>query len=199
MRITRTRTSVLALSAALTLGLAACSSNDPSTVSAPPAAAGASATEAVSAEHNDADITFIQDMTPHHVGALAMAQLAPTRAENADVKALAERIVAAQDPELNRMEEMATAWGVTLDTTMSMGAGMAMDMGNDEAVLKPLSGAAFDKAFLTSMTAHHQGALPMAQAQLDKGENPQAKVLAQDIISAQTAEIAEMQKLLTEL
>ncbi len=200
MRITRTRTSVLAVSAALTLGLAACSSNDPSTVSAPPAA-GSSATEAVSAQHNDADVTFIQDMTPHHVGALAMAQLAPTRAENADVKALAERIVAAQDPELNRMKQMATAWGVTLDGSMSMGAGsnMPMDMGNDEATLMPLKGAAFDRAFLVSMTAHHEGALPMAQAQLDKGENPQAKVLAQAIIKAQTAEIAEMKQLLTQL
>ena len=200
MRITRTRTSILAVSAALTLGLAACSSNDPSTVSAPPAA-GSSATEAVSAQHNDADITFIRDMTPHHVGALAMAQLAPTRAENADVKALAARIVAEQDPELNRMKEMATAWDVTLDAagSMSMAPGSSMNMGGDEATLMPLKGAAFDRKFLELMTAHHQGALPMAQAQLDKGENPQATVLAQAIIKAQTAEIAEMKELLTQL
>ena len=200
MRITRTRTSVLAVSVALTLGLAACSSNDPSTVSAPPPAAGSSATEAVSAKHNDADVTFIKDMSPHHVGALAMAQLAPTRAENANVKALAARIVGEQDPELNRMKQMATAWGVTLDAAgHSMGGGSSMSMGGDAATLMPLKGAAFDKAFLELMTAHHQGALPMAQAQLDKGENPQAKVLAQEIIKAQTAEIAEMKQLLAQL
>lgn len=201
MRITRTRTSVIAVSAALTLGLAACSSNDPSTVSVPQSAASASATEAVVAQHNDADVTFIKDMTPHHVSALAMAQLAPTRAENAEVKALAARIVSEQDPELNRMKEMATAWGVSLDAPapMSSGSGMSMDMGGDEATLTPLKGAAFDKAFLELMTAHHQGALPMAQAQLDGGENPQAKVLAEAIIKAQTAEIAEMKQLLAQL
>ncbi|MBC7374405.1 MAG: DUF305 domain-containing protein, partial [Frankiales bacterium] len=103
-------------------------------------------------------------------------------------------------PELNRMKQMATAWGVTLDAAgHSMGGGSSMSMGGGEATLMPLKGAAFDKAFLELMTAHHQRALPMAQAQLDKGENPQAKVLAQAIIKAQTAEIAEMKQLLAQL
>ena len=203
MRITRTRTSVVAVTAVLALGLSACgSSSDPSTVSAGPAAG--SSTEAVSTQHNDADVTFIQDMTPHHVGALAMAQLAATRAENADVKALAERIVAEQDPELKRMQEMATAWGVQLDAagaghSMGGGATMSRGMGGDQATLMPLKGVAFDRAFLTLMTAHHEGALPMAQAQLDDGQNPQASVLAQAIIKAQTGEIAVMRGLLAQL
>ena len=201
--LTRTRTAVLAVSAALTLGLSACGSSDPSNL-LPPPAAGSSATEAVSAQHNDADITFIRDMSPHHVGALAMAQLAPTRAGNADVKALAARIVNAQDPELKRMQEMATAWGVQLQVAgagagHSMSGGTSMGMGGDEATLMPLNGAAFDRAFLDLMTAHHQSALPMAQAQLDNGQNPQAKELAAAIITAQTAEIAEMKQLLTQL
>lgn len=192
----RSRTLTLALTGTLSLGLAACGSNDPSTVAAPPPAA-AGATDAVSAVHNDADVTFISEMTPHHVGALAMAQLAPTRAQDAEVKALAARIVAAQDPELNRMQQMADAWGVTLDRS---GASMSgMDMGDESTALEPLSGTAFDKAFLTAMIAHHQGALPMAQADVDKGSSPQALELARTIFTAQTAEIAEMQGLLARL
>lgn len=201
--LSKTRTAILAASVALTLGLSACGSSDPSTVSAPPAA-GSSSSEAVSAQHNDADIAFIQGMSPHHVGALMMAQLAPTRASNADVKALAARIVSGQDPEIKRMQEMATAWGVELQAAgagagHSMGGGMSMGMGGEDAKLMALNGAAFDRAFLEMMSAHHQRALPMSQAELDSGENSQAKVLAAAIIKAQSAEIAEMKQLLTEL
>lgn len=199
----RTRSAVFALSAVLTLTLSACGADD-STVT-PPTGAGASSTgtdSAVSAQHNDADIAFIQDMTPHHDGALAMAELAPTRAQNADVKQLAERIVAAQGPELELMQEMAAAWDVELTAGgpgHSMSGGTSMDMGGDTDTLESLSGAEFDRAFLEMMTVHHEGALTMAQTELDDGENPQAQTLAKDIIDSQTAEIAEMKQLLTQL
>lgn len=196
---TFTRTTLLCSSAALVLGLSACGSSDPSTVASAPgttASAGVSA-GGISAVHNDVDVAFIKDMTPHHAGALAMAELAPTRASNVQVKALAERIVAAQDPELQLMQQMATAWGVTVDRAA---AGMSgMDMGSDATALQPLSGAAFDRAFLTAMTAHHSGALTMAQTELASGDNPQAKELANAIVAAQTAEIAEMTSLLKQV
>lgn len=189
-----TRTAVLAAVVALTLGLSACGSNDPSTVTRP-GTGSSTAGEEVSAEHNDADITFINDMSPHHKAALAMAELADDRAENDDVKALAARIVDAQDPELERMKEMAKAWDVEL--AADGGTGMKMDA--DAAMLEPLSGAEFDRTFLELMTAHHQGALPMAQAELDGGKNPQAKQLAQEILDTQTAEIEEMTTLVSQL
>lgn len=195
-QLNRTRTAVLAVSAALALGLSACGSNDPSTVTGSPG--GSAATERVSAEHNDADVAFINDMTPHHSGALAMAELAPTRASSDEVKDLAADIAAEQGPELKRMQEMATAWGVELKSGgMEMGGGMAM--GGDAATLEPLKGAEFDKTFLELMTAHHESALTMSQAQLDDGQNRQASALAEAIIKSQTKEIAEMKKLLEAL
>ncbi len=47
---------------------------------------------------NDADVTFAQDMIPHHEQALEMAQLASDRAEDEQVRKLARRIEGAQDP-----------------------------------------------------------------------------------------------------
>lgn len=198
--LSSTRTAVLAATAALTLGLSACGSNDPSTVTRP-GTGSSTAGEEISAEHNDADITFINDMSPHHKAALAMAELADDRAENDDVKALAARIVDAQDPELERMKEMAEAWDVELaaDGGHSMGGGGGTEMDADAAMLEPLSGAEFDRKFLELMTAHHEGALPMAQAELDSGKNPQAKQLAQEILDTQTAEIEEMTTLVSQL
>ncbi len=193
-----TRSAALVLSVALALTLSACDGDD-STVTPPTGAGGAGTgtVGAVSAQHNDADITFIQDMTPHHKGALAMAELAPTRAQNADVKQLAERIVAAQGPELKLMQEMAETWDVELAAGGAMSAGM--EMGGDTDMLKSLSGAEFDRAFLEMMTVHHEGALTMAQTELDKGENSQAKALAREITESQTAEIEEMKQLLSQL
>ena len=78
-------------------------------------------------------------------------------------------------------------------------SGMDMDGRSQEEVmaeLRGLSGADFDRQFLTSMIAHHQGAIEMAQTQLADGRDPQAIELAQKIIADQEAEIEEMQGLL---
>jgi len=196
-----TRVAALASGAVLMLVLSACGSDD-STVAGPPASSSSSgAAGAVDEQHNDADITFVKDMKPHHDGALAMAELAPDRASSAEVKDLAARIAAAQGPEIEQLKAFASAWEVDLGdggghSGMSMG-GMAM--GQDAETLEPLSGAEFDRTFLELMIAHHEGALPMAQVELADGANAQAKQMAQDIVAAQTAEIAEMKALVAQL
>ena len=49
-----------------------------------------------------------------------------------------------------------------------------------------------DVAFVCGMLPHHQGAIDMAMAELQYGDDPWAKQLAQAVIDAQTREIAEM-------
>lgn len=196
---------------AATLALAACGSGDDSTVGSAggsqPSSAGtvaASPVPGIDAERNDADIAFIVDMKPHHSSAIEMAKLAADRAANAQVKDLAQRIVAAQDPEIETMQKMAAAWGVDLETaqgasTPGMDMSGGMDMGGDIAALEPLSGPAFDREFLTRMTAHHESAVVMSEREVADGQNAQAKELAQQIITAQKAEIAEMRTLMAAL
>lgn len=70
-------------------------------------------------------------------------------------------------------------------------------MGAEEmAALKGKSGKAFDAAFLEMMIGHHQGAVKMAGTEKEKGAYGPAKKLADDVIKAQEAEIARMNKLL---
>ena len=52
--------------------------------------------------------------------------------------------------------------------------------------------ADIDVAFVCSMIPHHRGAIDMAQAELDHGDDPWAKELATAIIAAQEKEIADM-------
>ncbi|WP_433802108.1 DUF305 domain-containing protein [Actinomycetospora sp. CA-084318] len=156
----------------------------------------AAPTTAVDAAHGPADVAFAQGMIPHHRQAVEMSQLAATRAASSQVKDLATRIEAEQAPEIDQLTGMLAAWGAPADQPMSM-SGMAGMMGPQQmAELGALSGPAFDRAFLTMMIAHHQGAVQMAQTELAQGSNPQARQLAQAIITAQQAEIAEMQGLL---
>ncbi|WP_307854112.1 DUF305 domain-containing protein [Streptomyces tagetis] len=66
------------------------------------------------------------------------------------------------------------------------------------AELEGASGAAFDRMFLTMVIAHHEGAVEMAEAELAQGRHGPARAMAEDVVSAQIAEIAEMRKPLGE-
>jgi uncharacterized protein (DUF305 family) len=66
----------------------------------------------------------------------------------------------------------------------------------DMAELKKLSGDAFDKAFLRMMIGHHEGAVAMARTEQGKGAHGPAKTMAKSIVSGQSAEITEMNRML---
>lgn len=143
---------------------------------------------------NSADVTYAQMMIPHHEQALKMTELAPKQAESEQVKGLAERIAAAQGPEvevmrgwLKKYKRAASPEGHRAHGTMP---GMAT-----EAQLKKLraaKGKAFDELFLKLMITHHQGAVTMATEVKSGGNNVQVEEMADDVIAQQTTEIERM-------
>jgi uncharacterized protein (DUF305 family) len=74
---------------------------------------------------------------------------------------------------------------------MSMGD---MSMGDMMMELDGKTGDDFDKVFLQSMIMHHQGAIDMANAAKERAGHEELKQMADDIISAQDAEIKQMQQ-----
>jgi uncharacterized protein (DUF305 family) len=62
--------------------------------------------------------------------------------------------------------------------------------------LEQLTGAEFDRLWLTSMIDHHRGAIAMAQDELAHGRNPDVLYLARSIIASQQAEIDQMKQIL---
>ena len=171
--------------------------------------------ENASPAFNDADVTFAQNMIPHHQQAVEMAVIAldGARKPSDAVKSLAEKIQKAQQPEIDLMTGWLSAWGKDApasddtmdhsqhsmegDETMAGMAGMAGMMSADEMKgLEAASGPAFDKAWMEMMVRHHEGAVVMAKAVQSDGSNAEAKELAGKIITAQEAEIAEMKTIL---
>ena len=160
------------------------------------------------ADHNDADAAFASGMIPHHESAITMAQMAQAQAADPRVKDLAARIEAAQTPEIETMSGWLADWGAAAPSSAPDDGMGGMDHGGmddgdvgemDTAALAGMSGAEFDRMFLTMMIEHHRSAVQMAETEAADGQNTDAIALAGSIRDSQNAEIAEMQQLLTEL
>ena len=153
-------------------------------------------TDSESASGRDIDGAFITAMVPHHDEAIGMARVARERAEHAELKTLAAGIIEEQNREI---EELTFAhqriFGEPLPASgMAHGdlglseeeMGMSMDMAELEEARE------FDQTFIDMMIRHHQGAIRMARAELQRGEDPELKKLARAIVSAQSREIKQM-------
>ena len=157
---------------------------------------------------NDADVTFAQEMIPHHEQAVEMAELAQDRADSGEVLELAENIEAAQGPEIDTLQGWLEAWGEEAPSDETdgmdhgdMGHGSSSEMPgmmdeNEMNDLMAASGASWDRMFLEMMIEHHEGAIEMAHVEVDEGDNPDAVALAEKIISDQQTEITQMRQLL---
>jgi uncharacterized protein (DUF305 family) len=179
--------------AGLLAGYGGTTTTSPATTTAPTAASNAPTTG--QQQHNQADVVFLQNMIQHHQQAIMMSQMALTHGTTPQVKDLATRIQAAQQPEIDQMRRLLTAWGVPAYPG-GMGPMGGMMGGRGPGMM---SGITFDRMFLQGMIVHHQGAIDMSQTELVQGSNPEARQLAQKIINAQQAEIKEMQTLLQQI
>ena len=170
---------------------------------------GAASGEPIAAEHNDADVMFAQMMLPHHEQAVEMSEMLLAKDDvPAEVAEFAQRVIDAQGPEIERMNDMLTAWEAEpLADAEDMdgmdhgsGAGISGMMSEEDmSALEDAQGTGAAQLYLEQMTVHHEGAVEMAQEQIEQGQNPQAVELARQVVADQEAEIAEMEQMLQEL
>jgi uncharacterized protein (DUF305 family) len=143
-------------------------------------------------EGADLEITFLSMMIEHHKGAIEMAQWILERTQNAEIKTAAEAVIAAQDPEIQRMTQWLQDWygqGVDEQSATMMQNEMTIMMQTMAANENP------DASFLGQMSLHHNSAIDMAQAALLGATHPELRELAKNIAVTQAQEIAQYQVL----
>lgn len=151
---------------------------------------------------NAADVEFAQGMIAHHEQAIEMAEIAldPNVGASPQVVDLATRIKGAQDPEVELMTGWLTAAGEPVAMDTSEGHDMStmdgMMTADQMDAMAAMTGTEFDQMWLEMMIAHHQGAISQSETVKAEGSNPDVLALADQIITAQQAEITEMQNLL---
>jgi uncharacterized protein (DUF305 family) len=155
------------------------------------------------------DAGFAQDMAVHHTQAVTMAGYERDNTTNSALKVLAFDIESSQQFQIGEMQGWLDNWGLSRNDThpmLWMGAAHAAHVVNglmpgmatpaQMTELESLHGQALDVLFLQLMIHHHQGGLPMAQYAATHASEQYVRMLAGAMVSAQTAEIVEMEQLL---
>ncbi|MEU3625331.1 DUF305 domain-containing protein [Amycolatopsis coloradensis] len=170
----------MALLGLLAWVLAGCSA----ATSAAPAAQGAS----------QADITFSQQMVPHHQQSIQVANLASERSASEFVKATAAKIIKTESAEVQTMTGWLQSWNAAvLPAAGHAGHSMpGMITSGQVASLRNLTGGEFDRTWLPLMAEHLRNGVAMAKTVLSSGEHAETKALAQEIVENQTAAIDEI-------
>jgi uncharacterized protein (DUF305 family) len=189
-----------ALAAVLTLS--ACTNG-----TAPNASSESSSAPTATAAFAPADVTFAQMMIPHHEQAVEMSDdILAKNGIDQRILDLATQIKAAQEPEITRLKAWLRSWGTDAASTQGMDGMSGMGDGSDGIMsaddmtaLNNATGADAGKLYLKQMTVHHEGAVRMAQLELDEGQNVDAKAMASNIVKSQTDEIGIMKDILATL
>jgi uncharacterized protein (DUF305 family) len=136
-----------------------------------------------------------------------MAETVRKRTESEEIRVLATDVVLTQQAEIGQMRGWLEVWGLPAasGTTGSAMAWMGhpttgtmpgMATPEDLARLHQASPEEADEQFLRLMIPHHQSAVIMAEAVLERSDRPEVQRLAQKTIASQQAEIRGMQALL---
>ena len=188
-----------AITLTVLLALAGCAGTPSSGGTDTMPAMGSSASASSAADVNNADMQFTMMMIPHHEQAVEMADMILFKdGIDEQVITLAEQIKAAQGPEIELMQSWLDDWGTPMGEMDGMDHGGMMS-DTDMQALQDATGVEASRLFLEQMIVHHEGAIEMAQTEVDNGQNADVIALAEAIIASQTTEITTMEDILATL
>ena len=158
--------------------------------------------------NDSAEAGFARDMITHHAQAVEMAEIVSDRTENDRIETLATDITLTQQAQIGQMQGWLNLWDLPVAGTEPPMAWMGMSvegrmpgMASQDKInrLRELSPEEADALFLQLMIPHHEAAIPMSKAALERTDNPAVERLANAIVASQKAEISTMQEMSREM
>lgn len=148
----------------------------------------------------------MQGMIAHHMQALEMTALLPSRTSSEEMQLLAKRIELSQADEIRMMREWLIARGVQHSDPAEhhpreMPHMPGMLTADEMQRLAHTKGAEFDRLFLEFMIKHHEGALVMVDrlfTAAGAGQQSDISAFASDVDADQRMEIDRMSTMLGE-
>jgi len=188
------------LAATAALMLAAGCSTEPRKAAPVEAVPAADTVPAADAEHNSADVMFLQMMITHDDQGLELTGLAADRTVSEEVRLLAAAIDATQHEEVKIMESWLTGWKEATEASLDMSAhtshgGLPATGPEQIEALRNTSDADFETTFLTLLTGHQNSAVELTNLARD-GVNPQTKDLAERIKQSRADQVAQMLRMI---
>lgn len=138
----------------------------------------------------DPDHDFAMMLKMHHQGAVEMADLEISKGTNAQVKALAGKIKAANQKEITELTQFLSSHKPVSSASTLGQNGMKMMQGGTHSMTGKT-----DHDFASMMAQHHQQGIDMAKAFLKEGKTSIMKTMANNVVRMQTKEMAELKKL----
>jgi uncharacterized protein (DUF305 family) len=139
------------------------------------------------------EVDFLTDMIDHHAMAVEMAEMCVDKAVHEPLAEMCESIVTSQSAQIDLMQGWLSNWyGLTHEPEMTPGMMAQMER------LASMSGERFEISFMKMMIRHHWQAMIEAEGCLDRAWHQDLLGLCGEIISAQSAEIRQLQDWLCE-
>jgi uncharacterized protein (DUF305 family) len=157
------------------------------------------------------DAGFAQDMALHHTQAVTMAGYERDNTASSQLKVLAFDIETSQQFQIGEMQGWLDNWGLSrnnpqpmawmghADLVQANGLMPGMATPAQMTKLEKSHGRALDILFLQLMIRHHQGGVPMARYAQQHAHEAYVRNLAGQMVSAQSAEIIQMEQMLRQL
>ena len=154
---------------------------------------------------NSAEAGFARDMMVHHAQAVEMARIVEGKTSDPEIRSLAADIALTQQAQIGQMQGWLDVWGLpptgTEEPMAWMGHptdGQMPGMATPEEIerLGELPPDKADELFLRLMVPHHEAAIPMAQAVMERSDDPVVDAFAQKVVASQRVEVRNMQQML---
>lgn len=166
------------------------------------------------AKSNETDKAFVQVMIPLDRMVVDAAQQVYVNGDSRKVRSYARDIVNYQLAEIGELARIGKQIGVTVDPKYTGGV-RANDPVNNRGDIDDATAAALktlgvtsgqaglagigpnisDSGFVELAIAHHEGAIRVARAELESGENAELKAIARNVVSSQSRQIEELRRI----